>query len=869
MNPVIRGVLALTALLVLGLPGAPTACTAEPAAPRQYAPSREVNLLHLALDVTPDFRQRSLAGQATLRFKPIALPLTELRLDAVDLQVTNLTSTAKVLGWQTTQDKIIVTFDPPLPPEQEVSVTVAYQAHPAGGLYFRTREQGYPEQDEHLWTQGEAISARYWYPSIDSPNAKFTSEVTCRVPEGMVVLSNGRKVSEEKSGGLVAVRWLQDKPHANYLVALVAGHFKKLEDRHRETPLAFWTLPTDFPQAASSFDGTARMVEFFERETGVPYPWARYDQVCVADFVVGGMENTTLTVLNNDTLFTPATENLQSSQGLVAHELAHQWFGNLVTCKDWSEIWLNEGFATYYEHLYDEHKNGRDEFLYRMWLGGISIAEQRNDPRPLVSRDFKDPDEMFDWRSYGKGAWVLHMLRSQLGPDLFRRCIQTYLERHRYGNVVTEDLNTVIEELSGRSFDQFFDQWVYHPGVPQLEVDYAWDERSKMARLTIRQAQPTSDKALLFRLPLTVRFKSQAGLADRPVVVKEKSEDFYFPLSQAPERVRVDPELAVLGRVTFRLPGPLLDAQLADDADALGRIIAIDQLRSRKDGETVARLKRLLNNDRFYGVRLEASSALRGIHTSEALDALLASARQGDARVRRAVVADIGRFYQEEALAGLLRVLKEEKNPDIQAEVVQALAAYGRPEAREAILENLRAASYQDRLAGAAIRAIRAQQDPASYEPLLEVLQRRDKNLHRHALAAGLDALAWLGRSQSNRTAALEFLTRHLTDPRPSIQLAALAALGTLEEPRALPALGTFASAAKESPERKAAEKAMDAIRAGKKPAVELGELRNEMLELQKQNRELKRQFETLQKQFEAAGAVKSNTPPRPPRKAR
>jgi aminopeptidase N len=680
----------------------------------------------------------------------------------------------------------------------------------------------------------------------------------------MVVLSNGRKMSEEKSGGLVAVRWLQDKPHANYLLALVAGHLQKLEDHHRDVPLGFWTVPSDAPQAATTFAGTRDMMAFFEQETGVPYPWARYDQVCVADFTAGGMENTTLTVLNTYTLFRPETENLRTSQGLIAHELSHQWFGDLVTCKDWGQLWLNEGFATYYEELYDEHKNGRDEFLYRMWEGAKSITGQLNDPRPIVSRDFKNPDEMFDWRSYGKGGWVLHMLRHQLGPDLYRRCIKTYLERHAYGSVTTEDLNNVIEELSGRSFDQFFDQWVYHAGTPRLEADYSWDEVSKQARLTLRQTQAVTDKVLLFQLPLTVRFQCGGSTVDRQILVKEKSEDFHFQLSQAPETVRLDPDVTVLAQITFRPSGPMLEAQLKNELDVVGRLLAIEQLQSRKDPETVARLQRVLNSDRFRGVRIEAANALGAIHTGEARAALLASMKQTDAQVRQAVVAAVGRFYEEDTLAAVLRVTDEEKNPDIKAGAIQALGAWARPETRQVILKNLQSTSYQERLADAAIRAMRRQLDPQYFEPLLETLRRHDQDWPRHTFAAGLDAVAVLARGQSNATVALEFVSRHTTDRRQPVRLAAITALGTIEDPRALPVLETFTAAAADSPEHKAAEKAIEAIRAARKPVVELGDLRREVGELQKQNRDLKRDVETLQKRLDTVEAAKPKAPLRP-----
>jgi len=231
------------------------AAGAESSGDIKYAPDRKVDILHLALDVTPDFEKRTVRGEATLTFRPIAKPLEELRLDAVDLTVTTVTCTEKLAGHQVTDQEIVVTFSPPVPPEHETKLTIRYSAQPREGLYFRVPSNGYRAEDMHLWTQGESSEGRHWFPCYDYPNEKFTSEVTCRVPEGMTVLSNGRQISAEKdpATGLVAVRWLQDKPHVNYLIALVAGYFTTLEDTHRGVPLRFYTPPGDAKEAPLTF----------------------------------------------------------------------------------------------------------------------------------------------------------------------------------------------------------------------------------------------------------------------------------------------------------------------------------------------------------------------------------------------------------------------------------------------------------------------------------------------------------------------------------------------------------------------------------------------------------------------------------------
>ena len=837
---------------------------------RKYAPDKDVQPLHLVLDVRPDFKQRTVAGQAILRFQPLIKPVQEVKLDAVELNVTSVTSTEKIQAYQVTDDKLIITFAAPIPPDKPASVTVSYSAEPKQGLYFRTPEMGYKDGDTHLFSQGEEIEARHWYPCFDSPNEKFTSEVTCRVPEGMTVISNGKLISQDKDAatGLIVFHWSQDKPHANYLITLVAGYLKKLEDKHGNLPLAFYTPPSEINEAATSFSDTKDMIDFFEKEIGVPYPWAQYDQVCVNDFVAGGMENTSATTLTDWTLYTKDTENIRNSEGLISHELAHQWFGDLVTCKDWSHIWLNEGFATYYESLYDAHKNGRDAMNYELYQRSRQIIGIPNDTEAIVRRTYDRPGDMFGYLSYPKAGWVLHMLRAQLGEDLYRRCIKTYLERHLYGSVVTEDLRSVIEELSGRSYDQFFDQWLYHGHHPELEASYSWDEQAKLARITVRQTQKVDANVLLFNFPLSVRFKGAFGTVDRTMQVKQRDEDFSFTLTSAPELVRLDPDYTLLAKLNFNPPAPMLARQLTNSEDMIGRLLAVDQLSSRKDHDAVAKLKERLNQDAFYGIRLEASRGLRSIHTDEALEALLASTKQSDARVRNQVASDIGGFYRESAYEFARQTLQQEKNPDIVANAIRSLAGYAKPEVHDALLKYFKSQSYRNELADAAIGAAREQDDPAYIAPLIDTLTKREAEFTTHGFAQGLSALAYLARNEENKTQVREFLSRYVNSRKKTVQFASLNALGTLGDPKAIPVLEKFTTASKESRERTAAEKAVADLRAARKPVDDFKNLRQEVLDLQKGNRDLRKELDDLKKKVDSQEAKLANPQPASPKPA-
>ncbi|MCB1232086.1 MAG: HEAT repeat domain-containing protein [Verrucomicrobiae bacterium] len=821
---------------------------------RKYARDREIDVTHVRLEIAPDFSTRSLSGVSRVEFAPIAKSLKQLRLDAIDLRVDKVEASAEIEAWQVTDDAIIVTFREAIPAKAKSWVRVTYSAEPKDGWYFRTEAMGYPAGDDHFWTQGEPETHRHWFPGYDYPNERFTSEVICRVPKGMTVLSNGRLVEESQVGDQTLFHWKQEKEHVNYLISVVGGHFKKLEAKYGDLPLAFYTPPSEFAEAENSFQDTAEILAFLEGEIGIKFPWAKYFNVCVTDFVAGGMENTSVTTLTTNTLFSKASENLHTSHRLDAHEATHQWFGDLLTCKDWSHIWLNEGFATYYTHLYDEHKLGVEEMRYQMFGDAQWVLSQKDD-KPIVWREYDDPFSQFDYRAYPKGAWVLHMLRSQLGPDLFRECVKTYVERNQNQNVVTHDLSAVVEELSGRSWDEFFDQWVYHGGNPELKVTYAWDQVKKLAKLSVSQTQKLSERVMLFDFPLPIRFVDEAGeVHDSTIRVHEKSEDFFFALPSAPKLVRLDPEGTVLAKIDFSPPNPLLFAQLENPDDMLGRLLAAKTLGGRKDDKSIDALKACLNGDGFYGVRIEAAKALTKTHTEESLAALLASRDQEDARVRRDVVQSIGRFYRDEALSALRETIEAEENPDIVADALSAVGKFPEDTVRPILVSALERDSYRHRIAVAAIRALKDQADPAAVDPLLKHLKSSEAEFTTSDFGRALDTLAYLARhlETEDREPVRLYIAGYLDSPKEKLRRSTIEALGTLEDPRSLAALQTFANSDDdESPEKKAADAAIKKLNAEKGQAEEVKDLRKEMLDLQKELGNLRATFETLSKQLE------------------
>ena len=836
--------------MVYGAAAQEKAAIAEP----QYAPDREADILHITIDVTPDFKTRTISGTTTIKFAPISKPLTELRLDAVDLDVSSVTSSAKIEGYTATDKAITITFEPAVPAGAETTVTVVYEAEPKEGLYFRTPEMGYREGDTHLYTQGETHEAPQWYPNYDYPNERSASEVICRVPEEMTVISNGRLVSEEMdpASGLKVVRWLQDKSHVNYLIALVAGNLGKIESKYRDIPIAFYTPASQIKYAENSFKDTADMLEFYEKEIGVPYPWDKYYQAACEDFG-GGMENTSLTILGTGTLFTDETENIRSSQSLVAHELVHQWFGDYVTCKDWSHTWLNEGFATYYEDLYDGYKNGRDSMLAGLYGTASYLLRDRPEHKPIVYRSYSRADEQFDYRTYSKGGWVLHMLRTELGEEMFRKCVKTYLERHALSSVVTEDFRSVIEELTGKSYDRFFDQWIYHGRHPDLTVSYNWSEKDKLAKISVEQTHDVTENVMLFHFRTKIRFMIKDEPIDREIVVDSKQHDFYFRLPDEPNIVRFDPDYGLLANIKFDKPMAMLYEQLKNHNDVIGQLRALDALKTMKDKKTVEKLKDVLNNDPFYAVRRNASSALREIHTNDAFEALADSLVQEDARVRQQIVRDVCGFYRSETMELLKRTLRNEKNPAILEVAIRNLGLYHHKSTRRLLLKYLQSVSYRNELATAAIEAIRMLDEPFFIVPLQRVMDEREMEFRSWDFTRGLNALAHISRNEDDKTKVLNFLAGYVNHPKNRIQAGAIEALGTLGDPKAIPIVETFSNDEPDDNIERAAERALKQLRQQKQLVPdEIVQLRETVDEFRKETEKFKSDLDDIKKRLDA-----------------
>lgn len=563
--------------------------------------SPQFDHLHMTLRLDiPDMGRAQLSAQQTLRLAALGRARDRIRLDCAGPEVREVRLGRDRLPFTLRDGVLLIDLPRPAKPGEPFEVQIAYDLdfskNRGNGLTYSAPVKS-PSNDSEkfpqIHSQGEAQWSSTWFPCHDFPNDRLTTELVVTVDDAYEVCSNGRLLSRKAAkDGRATWHWLQDKPHVNYLVTLVVGKLAVVEmggpDSARPgLPMPVYTFLGTEDNARKTFAATPEMVAFFERKFDEPYPWDKYAQVIVRDFRWGGMENTSAT-----TLYAAAADGGDEDE-LIAHELAHQWFGDLITCRSWEHLWLNEGWASLCEALWAEHKagpdNGRREYLrsIRGFIGGQRASNRGTFPQApaMASNRYNSPDDaiMKVDDVYAKGAMVLHMLRQRLGDEVFTAGARLYLDRFKYNQAETDDFRRCLEEVSGESLERFFREWVYRPGLPRLDIELDWDEASHQLKVQVAQTQTINadNPAYGFSFPLYCRFEDGTG---RYVYVDVDSRFTVasFELPGKPTGVSTDPNATVLAASIIRKPlamwiddlerGPTIIAQL----DAAEKLAGLD-----------------------------------------------------------------------------------------------------------------------------------------------------------------------------------------------------------------------------------------------------------------------------------------------------
>ncbi len=618
----------------------------------------------------------------------------------------------------------------------------------------------------------------------------MTSEIVSHVPNGWYALSNGKLIASRKpKTGDWTYHWKLSEPHASYLLTLVAGEFIEVSETAsvggRSVPLAYLVPKGRERDVARTFGNTPRMLAHFGRVTGVDYPRNKYAQIVVSDFVFGGMENTTATTMYEHILLDARAALDVSSDDLISHELAHQWFGDFVTCRAWYEGWLNEGFATFFEHVWREELLGQDEYAYGLKGDLESYAAEAHGRyrRPIVCQDYDAPLDLFDRHLYEKGGLVLHALRAELGDALFWKGVHRYLTTHARGLVETRDLQRAMESVSGRTLGRFFEQWVYKPGHPEVDVDLAWEKGTLL--VNARQTQASTDGVpSQFELPLDLDIATPDGNVERRSVrMTERHQAFAVPAAVRPTFVVVDPAMKIVGEVHLKLPGDMLREQLAKAPSARGRWLAAQSLSRIDDSATIATLGRALGDEtQFWGTRVECAAALGRLRNPASFEALRANAATTHPKVRRAVMAALGGFRTPEAFEVIKPRAMRDESYLVEAEAARALGRTRNPAAFDVLLEMLDRPSWFDVVRAGAIDGLAALRDERAAPHL------RERTRYGHPSRARRAAVLSLPKVAADRKTrdTLELL---LDDPDPLVRIDVVRALADLGDSNARGAL--------------------------------------------------------------------------------
>jgi aminopeptidase N len=819
----------------------------------KYPPDRTCDVEHLRLDLSVDLPASTVEAICTQTLRAAYGPIDTITLDACDLDIRSVRDgSGRDLPHTYLNRKLSVRF--PEPVAETAQLVIAYRVQdPSDGLFFFGPEEHEPDARPQLWSQGEDEGARHWIPCHDAPNERFTVELVVTAPEEFSVIGNGALLGVDSHGGQRTWHYREGVAIPSYLVSLVVGVFNKIEDRWHDTPVEYWIEPGREEEGRRSFGRTPDMIEFFSRQIDCPYPYEKYAQVAVRHFHFGGMENASATTQTDGTLHDERAAIDFTSDELVAHELAHMWFGDLITCKSWTHAWLNEGFATYFEALWKEWDKGREEFDYEMVLNADAyLAEPYR--RAISTARYGLPFELFDMHLYPKAGWVLHMLRRRLGDDLFWKAVRLYLKRCAPGTAETIDLVRSFEEATGKSLGSYFDQWIFSPGHPVLEGEFSWDSEATWVKLSLKQTQKREDGTPVFRIPVRLEARMPNGSVQaRNFEMGRAEETFFFPLTAEPKWVLFDPEGAVLRETKIKTPLPWVEAALLGktrDERVLARVDRVRQLSEEAGTKAVEILSRVLREDPFWGVQAEAAAALGRVRAPRALDGLLAGINLENAKARRAVVSALGQFRDRRAGAALLDLVRGgDASYHVQMAALASLGRCSGAKATEELRWQLRDAvdrrDWHDVVAFGAVQGLAAARDESALDDILGLA--RDRSRYWSVRLAAVNAAAEIGANRPHLAPRLvDELVPFLEDPRILVHQRSTGALLALGHAGALGALQQKGETAKRPEMRKACLAAADELSARLKKGEEVDRLREAVEKLREETRAMKDQLAEL-----------------------
>jgi aminopeptidase N len=754
-----------------------------------YARSRDYDLQHSKIALRFDLDHKKVIGDVTHTLTILRDSTSKIVFDSAGLTIQNVTVNKSTAKFETKDDKLVIPLSTLAHSGEKFDVNIRYEAKPTKGLYFILPDKDYPDRPKEIWTQGESEDTRYYLPTYDYPNDRLTTETILTVPSTWITVANGKLINVvDAPNNMKTWTWRESVPSSTYLITVVAGEFEEVKDSWHGLPVTYYAPKGRGDRLPINYGRTPQMIELFSKKLGVDYPWEKYAQSMVDDFVAGGMENSSATTNTSDSLQHPklAPEYYTGQDDLISHELGHQWFGDLVTCKDWGDIWLNEGFATFMETIWAEAHFGKDQADYVRWANAHEWFAQTNlYNKPIVRHDFNDSSE-FDGNAYTKGGWVLYMLRHQLGEDAFYRALKHYLEVNRGKNVVTADLSKAIEETTHTNVDEFFNQWLYNAGAPKFDLSYKYDDAKHELAFTVKQTQKVEGRVGLFRIPTEVEITTASGPKLFPITVYKETQIFSFPADSAPLMVLFDKGGHVLKSAEFHKEKKEWLYQLKNAGELADRLDAVTALgKLKNDDDVVAALGDTLHNDKAWGARTNSADALGELGSPAASKQLLDALNSTkEPWVRNRIAAALGNFKDDPVIvARLTAIANDDASYRARGSALLALG-HLKPAGALATLEAAVGADSPDGfLRDAALRSMGPLGDDKAV-PLLLQWSAVGKPIESRTAA-----IASLARLQKDNKDITNQIASFLDEPHFPVRVASIFALGTRGDASAIPAL--------------------------------------------------------------------------------
>ncbi|MGB3293871.1 MAG: M1 family metallopeptidase [Phormidesmis sp.] len=841
-----------------------------PGAYPHYNPDRPGQVEHIALDLAFDIPAKRYSGTCKVRIAPVVDGLDNLILDAVDLQITSVKVGKVKQDFDYDGEQLRVTLKDPTQFGKSFTLAIEYAVeNPQRGIYFIGPDEHYPDKPMQVWTQGEDEDSRFWFPCFDYPGQLATSEIRVRVPKKYRVVSNGELVSTEAEGGDKIYHWKLEKVHPSYLMTLAIGAFDEIVDEWQGRPVRYYFEKGRKAEAKLTMGKTPEMMAALSKWFGYDYPFSNYDQVCVSDFIFGGMENTTTTLLTDRCLIDKraALDDLRA-ETLVAHELAHQWFGDLIVINHWSQAWVKEGAATYSEVLWLEGALGKEEALYyHLNHARAYLSEDKSRyRRPLVTHIYREAIELYDRHIYEKGSCVYHMIRTELGDELFTRSLSTLLTDHAHRTVETIDLLRAIDKATGRNLRFLFDQYVYRGGHPDYKVGYSWDSESHLAKLSVTQTQVEDGKSQVqeglfdLKVPIGFGYVSKAGAEVKTFKVRihEREQALYFPLEKKPDFISFDVGNHLLKTVELTYPVAELKAQLTHDPDSISRLFAAEALAKKGSLEAVASLEMALQSDPFWGVRAEVAEQLGSVQLAQAEAALLTGLKDPHPKVRKAIVEALGGVKTAESYKALKAVVeKGDASYYVESAAARSLGKIGastlagkdKEKKTLKVLDTVlkERGGWNEVVRGGAIAGLSQFKSSAAALDLL--LPYTELGVPQALRLAAIRALGSISRNQEKPTIE-RILDRLEALSREDFFLTQIATVGALSQMDVRGAVSILRSIADHSPDGRVKRRADEAAeKVQKKIGTDkaIADLRQELDEVKQTNKDLKSRLENLE----------------------